>query len=235
MVNLQANNAAGGARARFVCVLRRGQRHESAADLSRVLNGSRDAGNPAAYTGGTNTWTNSTLAGRLVRTNPLPTTSEHDAFSTGTGSRRRSGRQPVAPAKRARGRTAGELLRRQPSREPGEHHRQRRIQHLPRHAARVAAAAVARAAGQRAATSTRSEEGSTFLGFHFGRRATPPTDRCVTPSRRSGTGRCRSATASGSAPTRPRSSTPSSAAGSSTASDASRRAPRTSATSGSSA
>ena len=30
------------------------------------LNGSRDATNPAAYTGGTQTWTNTTLAGRLV-------------------------------------------------------------------------------------------------------------------------------------------------------------------------
>jgi hypothetical protein len=36
------------------------------------LNGSRDASNPAAYAGGTTTWQNSTLAGRLVWTNPIP-------------------------------------------------------------------------------------------------------------------------------------------------------------------
>jgi hypothetical protein len=36
------------------------------------LNGRRDAGNPSAYTGGAATWTNPTLAGRLVHTNPNP-------------------------------------------------------------------------------------------------------------------------------------------------------------------
>jgi hypothetical protein len=36
------------------------------------LNGRRDADNPSAYTGGTATWTNPTLAQRLVFTNPVP-------------------------------------------------------------------------------------------------------------------------------------------------------------------
>ena len=36
------------------------------------LNGRRDADNPGAYTGGTQTWTNTTLAWRLVHTNPNP-------------------------------------------------------------------------------------------------------------------------------------------------------------------
>src|SRR6185503_15375736 len=48
-------------------------------------NGSRDANNPAAYTGGTNTWTNSTLASRLVKTNPSPNNiTVTSAYSTST-------------------------------------------------------------------------------------------------------------------------------------------------------
>jgi hypothetical protein len=42
------------------------------------LNGSRDATNPAAYTGGTQTWTNTTFAQRLVHTNPNPSSAASD-------------------------------------------------------------------------------------------------------------------------------------------------------------
>jgi hypothetical protein len=86
MVNLQVNNAAGGARLGSFAYFGEGSGTNPLPIYLAYLNGSRDAGNPAAYTGGANTWTNSTLAGRLVRTNPLPnhvlTTT---AFSTGSG------------------------------------------------------------------------------------------------------------------------------------------------------
>ena len=36
------------------------------------MNGSRDAGNPAAYTNAANTWANATIAGRLAAPNPNP-------------------------------------------------------------------------------------------------------------------------------------------------------------------
>jgi hypothetical protein len=44
----------------------------------RYLNGRRDADNAAAYTGTTATWTNPTLAQRFVHTNPAPNTSAGD-------------------------------------------------------------------------------------------------------------------------------------------------------------
>ena len=45
------------------------------------------------------------------------------------------------------------------------------------------------------------EGGSAFLGFQYGRVMDPNDSTSATRSRRSGTGRCRSAAASGSAPT----------------------------------
>src|SRR6185369_9715949 len=39
------------------------------------FNGSRDATNPAAYSGATTTWQNATIAGRFAAPNPAPTTS----------------------------------------------------------------------------------------------------------------------------------------------------------------
>jgi carboxypeptidase family protein len=53
------------------------------------------AGDPAAYTGGTQTWTNSTLAGRLVFTNPDPTNSAADL--DGNASRRALAAQAGLP------------------------------------------------------------------------------------------------------------------------------------------
>ena len=72
MANLQANNAAGGNRLGSFAYFGAGSGTNPLPIYLAYLNGSRDAGNPAAYTGGANTWTNSTLAGRLVRTNPAP-------------------------------------------------------------------------------------------------------------------------------------------------------------------
>ena len=86
MKNLQANNEAGGARVGSFAYFGPGTGTNPLPIYLAYLNGSRDVNNPAAYTGGTNTWTNSTLAGRLARTNPLPNqVLSTTAFSTGTG------------------------------------------------------------------------------------------------------------------------------------------------------
>src|SRR5262249_45091281 len=72
MKNLQANNAAGGTRAGSFAYFGPGSGTSPLPIYLAYLNGRRDADNAAAYTGGTATWTNPTLAGRLVFTNPNP-------------------------------------------------------------------------------------------------------------------------------------------------------------------
>jgi Carboxypeptidase regulatory-like domain/TonB dependent receptor len=72
MKNLQANNLAGGSRAGSFAYFGEGTGTSPLPIYLAYLNGRRDANNPAAYTGGAQTWTNTTLAGRLVHTNPNP-------------------------------------------------------------------------------------------------------------------------------------------------------------------
>ena len=72
MRNLQANNLAGGSRAGSFAYFGPGTGTDPLPIYLAYLNGRRDAANPAAYTGGAATWTNPTLAGRLVFTNPNP-------------------------------------------------------------------------------------------------------------------------------------------------------------------
>jgi hypothetical protein len=72
MTNLRANNAAGGSRSGSFAYFGPGSGTSELPIYLAYLNGRRDADNPAAYTGGTATWTNATLAGRLVHTNPNP-------------------------------------------------------------------------------------------------------------------------------------------------------------------
>ena len=73
MQNLQANNASGiAARAGSFAYFGSGTGTSPLPIYLAYLNGSGDAGNPAAYTGGTNTWANSTIAQRLVPGNPNP-------------------------------------------------------------------------------------------------------------------------------------------------------------------
>jgi hypothetical protein len=72
MKNLQANNLAGGSRAGSFAYFGPGSGTNPLPIYLAYLNGRRDADNPAAYTGGAQTWTNTTLAGRLVHTNPNP-------------------------------------------------------------------------------------------------------------------------------------------------------------------
>jgi hypothetical protein len=71
MGNLRANNTSGVAsRSGSFAYFGPGTGTSPLPIYLAYLNGSRDAGNPNAYTGGTNTWANSTLTGRLVWTNP---------------------------------------------------------------------------------------------------------------------------------------------------------------------
>ncbi len=79
MANLTANNASGASN-------RRGSfayfgPNTGTSPLPTYLayfNGSKDATNPAAYTGGSQTWTSSTFAGRLSPANPNPTSAASD-------------------------------------------------------------------------------------------------------------------------------------------------------------
>jgi len=70
--NLQANNAAGGSRTGSFAYFGAGTGTNPLPIYLAYLNGRTDATNSAAYTGGTATWTSTTFAGRLVRTNANP-------------------------------------------------------------------------------------------------------------------------------------------------------------------
>ncbi len=71
MTNLKVNNASGITnRAGSFAYFGPGTGTNPLPIYLAYLNGSRNATDPNAYTGGTNTWTNSTLAQRLVATNP---------------------------------------------------------------------------------------------------------------------------------------------------------------------
>jgi hypothetical protein len=78
MANLQANNAAGGNRAGSFAYFGPGSGTSPLPIYLAYLTGNRNATDPAAYTGGSNTWTNSTLAQRLVAVNPQPYLSAND-------------------------------------------------------------------------------------------------------------------------------------------------------------
>ncbi len=96
MANLSANNAVGGSRAGSFAYYGPGTGTNPLPIYLAYLNGRADYTNPAAYTGGTSTWTNSTLAGRLVRTNANPTSAATDL--DGTLSRRTNAGKVGYPA-----------------------------------------------------------------------------------------------------------------------------------------
>jgi hypothetical protein len=72
MANLQANNAAGGTRSGSFAYFGPNSGTSPLPIYLAYLNGSPDAANPAAYTVGTTTWANSTIAQRLSPANPNP-------------------------------------------------------------------------------------------------------------------------------------------------------------------
>ncbi len=78
MTNLAANNAAGGSRTGSFAYFGPGTGTNPLPIYLAYLNGRADFTNPAAYTGGSSTWTSSTLAGRLSPANPAPVTSAGD-------------------------------------------------------------------------------------------------------------------------------------------------------------
>jgi len=86
MANLTANNAAGGTRVGSFAYFGTGTGTSPLPIYLAYLNGSKDSGNAAAYTGGTATWASTSLAGRLVAPNPVPTSAAGDL--DGTASRR---------------------------------------------------------------------------------------------------------------------------------------------------
>jgi hypothetical protein len=78
MRNLMANNLAGGNRSGSFAYFGPGTATSPLPIYLAYLNGSRDAGNPAAYTGGNNTWSNTAITQDLVHTNPSPVNSAAD-------------------------------------------------------------------------------------------------------------------------------------------------------------
>ncbi len=70
MANLAANNAAGGARAGSFAYF--GPGTNPLPIYLAYLNGRTDSSNPAAYTGGSTTWTSTTFTGRLSPASPSP-------------------------------------------------------------------------------------------------------------------------------------------------------------------
>ena len=231
-----------GQPSRILRVLRAGHRHESAADLSRPIStASRDATNPAAYTGGANN------VDELDARRPSGSHEPESEFRQRHDRERQ--RRDVANANAA-GDLDGNLTRPQNALAAGlpanffvvnphanqvNIYRQRRVQQLSRAAARSAAAAVEGTAGERQLP-VRARRGLVVSRVPL--RPREQSDQRIGAPRDQdavGLDAARSAAASGSARTRIRSSTASSAAGSSTASAASRRARRTSATSASSA
>ena len=76
--NLRANNAGGGSRTGSFAYFGPGSGTAPLPTYLAYLNGRTDAGNPAAYTGGSNTWTNSAIAQDLVWVQPQPGNSAAD-------------------------------------------------------------------------------------------------------------------------------------------------------------
>ena len=79
MTNLQANNNSGvAARRGSFAYFGPGTGTSPLPIYLAYLNGSRDANNPSAYTGGSQTWTSTALAQDMVSTNPQPDNSAGD-------------------------------------------------------------------------------------------------------------------------------------------------------------
>ena len=72
MQNLQANNVAGGSRAGSFAYFGPGTGTNPLPIYLAYFNARNDATNAAAYTGGTNTWANTTFAARLSAASPSP-------------------------------------------------------------------------------------------------------------------------------------------------------------------
>ena len=84
MANLQANNAAGGSRTGSFAYFGAGTGTNPLPIYLAYLNGSRDYNNPKAYTGGSQTWTNSTMASRFAAPSPSPTSAAGDLDGNST-------------------------------------------------------------------------------------------------------------------------------------------------------
>jgi hypothetical protein len=85
MKNLQANNVSGLAtRVGSFAYFGPGTGTSPLPIYLAYFNGSKDAGNPAAYSGASTTWQNATIAGRLAAPSPAPTTSAGDLDGNST-------------------------------------------------------------------------------------------------------------------------------------------------------
>jgi hypothetical protein len=84
MQNLAANNAAGGSRVGSFAYFGPGTGTHPLPTYLAYFNGRTDAGNPAAYTGGTGTWASTTFAARMspALPNPLGSAGDLDGNTT---------------------------------------------------------------------------------------------------------------------------------------------------------
>jgi len=97
MANLQANNASGlSSRRGSFAYFGPGTGTHPLPTYLAYLNGRMDATNPAAYTGGSSTWTSSTFAGRFVQASPSPISSAGDL--DGNSTRRENALDAGVPA-----------------------------------------------------------------------------------------------------------------------------------------
>ena len=169
MANLQANNAAGGSRARIVRVLRRrAPARARCRSTSPTSTAAATPATPAAYTRHERGPTPA-LTQDLVRTNPQPGNSAADLDGDAA---RRSERASAA------GLPANFFVV-NPARRRRQRDRQRRVQRLPRAADRSAAAALA---GPRRSTRNYQyalEGGSAFLGLPLRPRDEPDRQRAA--------------------------------------------------------
>jgi hypothetical protein len=95
MANLEANNAAGGSRTGSFAYFGPGTGTSPLPIYLAYLNGKTNSNDPTAYTGGSSTWTSTTLASRLAAPNPNPTTAATDL--DGTASRRTNAANAAYP------------------------------------------------------------------------------------------------------------------------------------------
>jgi hypothetical protein len=161
MANLRANNLAGGNRAGSFAYFGSGSGTNPLPVYLAYLNGRSDAGNPAAYTGATATWTNPTLAARLAQSYPRPNDAASDL--DGNLTFRNNAANAGLPANFF---VVNPALNSVEVTDSGAFSTYHALQIEVRR--RLSHGLALNGSYQYAL-----EEGSTFLGFHYGRASTP--------------------------------------------------------------
>lgn len=171
MANLKANNASGITnRSGSFAYFGQGTGTFPLPIYLAYLNGSRNANDPTAYTGGSNTWTNTTLAQRFVGVNPQPGgtgTANSAADLDGTLSRRQNALAAGLPANFFVVNPDANNVNVYDSGAFSDYH-----------AAQIEVRRrLSRGLQVNGSYQYALESGSSFLGFHFGRIMNPTSDQ----------------------------------------------------------